>query len=123
MSNILENIRNFFMIYRSLDPLMWVSTVVEILLIAFVIYKFLAWIKNTRAWSLLRGIGVITFFVIVSYVFQFSVILWILQNISGIAVIAIVIIFQDEIRPSQTARTSAEVAVQLSGATPEGSSP
>ena len=77
---------------------MWVSTVVEILLIAFVIYKFLAWIKNTRAWSLLRGIIYIMFFVIVSYVFQFSVILWILQHISGIAVIAIVIIFQDEIR-------------------------
>ena len=98
MSNILENIRNFFMIYRSLDPLMWVSTIVEILLIAFVIYKFLAWIKNTRAWSLLRGILYIMVFVMISYVFQFSVILWILQNISGIAVIAIVIIFQDEIR-------------------------
>lgn len=98
MSNILENIRNFFMIYRSLDPLMWVSTIVEILLIAFVIYKFLVWIKNTRAWSLLRGIFYIIVFVIIAYVFQFSVILWILQHISGIAVIAIVIIFQDEIR-------------------------
>ena len=98
MSNILENIRNYFMIYRSLDPLMWVSTIVEILLIAFVIYKFLVWIKNTRAWSLLRGILIIVVFVFISYVFQFSVILWILTNISGIAVIAIVIIFQDEIR-------------------------
>ena len=77
---------------------MWVSTIVEILLIAFVIYKFLVWIKNTRAWSLLRGIFYIIVFVIIAYVFQFSVILWILQHISGIAVIAIVIIFQDEIR-------------------------
>ena len=67
MSSILENIRNFFMIYRSLDPLMWVSTIVEILLIAFVIYKFLAWIKNTRAWSLLRGILYIMVFVMISF--------------------------------------------------------
>lgn len=77
---------------------MWVSTIVEILLIAYVIYKFLVWIKNTRAWSLLRGILIIVVFVIIAYIFQFSVILWVLKNISGIAVIAIVIIFQDEIR-------------------------
>ncbi|MCD8230428.1 MAG: diadenylate cyclase CdaA [Clostridiales bacterium] len=75
-----------------------VADVVEIIIIAFMIYNILAWIKNTRAWSLLRGIIVILIFLLLMAVFQLNVILWLAARMANVAVIALVIIFQPELR-------------------------
>ena len=74
------------------------TDIVEILIIAFLLYHILLWFKNTRAWALLRGIIVILIFVFVAYIFNMTTILWIVQNVTGIAVIAFVIILQPELR-------------------------
>ena len=37
---------------------------VEIILIAFIIYEVIIWIKNTKAWVLLRGISVLAGFIL-----------------------------------------------------------
>ena len=36
-----------------------VTDVLEILILAFLVYSFLLWVKNTRAWTLLKGIMVL----------------------------------------------------------------
>ncbi len=72
--------------------------VVEIIIIAFVIYNILAWIKNTRAWSLMRGIIVILLFILVAAVFQMNTILWLAAKLANIAALALVVIFQPELR-------------------------
>ena len=74
------------------------TDVVEILIITFLFYYMLVWIKNTRAWVLLKGIMVILFFVLVAAVFQMNTIIWIAKNTLSVAITAIVIIFQPEIR-------------------------
>ena len=79
-------------------PVMRWTDIVEILIIAFLLYHILLWFKNTRAWALLRGIIVILIFVFVAYIFTMTTILWIVQNVTGIAVIAFVIILQPELR-------------------------
>lgn len=79
-------------------PVMRWTDIVEILIIAFLLYHILLWFKNTRAWALLRGIIVILIFVFVAYIFNMTTILWIVQNVTGIAVIAFVIILQPELR-------------------------
>ncbi len=79
-------------------PKITVADVVEILIIAFVIYTILSWIKNTRAWALLRGIIVIMIFLVVTAVCQLNVILWLAAKLANVAVIALVIIFQPELR-------------------------
>lgn len=79
-------------------PVMRWTDIVEILIIAFLLYHILLWFKNTRAWALLRGIIVILIFVFVAYIFNMTTILWIVQNVMGIAVIAFVIILQPELR-------------------------
>ena len=74
------------------------TDVVEILIITFLFYYMLVWIKNTRAWVLLKGIMVILLFVLVAAVFQMNTIIWIAKNTLSVAITAIVIIFQPEIR-------------------------
>jgi diadenylate cyclase len=74
------------------------TDVVEIIIIAFLLYYMLVWIKNTRAWMLLKGILVVGVFVAVAAVFQMTTIMWIAKNTLSVAVIAIVVIFQPELR-------------------------
>ena len=84
-------------IYLNL-PKITMTDVVEILIITFLFYYMLVWIKNTRAWVLLKGIMVIFLFVLVAAVFQMNTIIWIAKNTLSVAITAIVIIFQPEIR-------------------------
>ncbi len=72
--------------------------VVEILIIAFLVYHMLVWARNTRLWSLLKGVIVIVVFIIIAAIFEMSTILWIVENVFSIAVIAIVVILQPELR-------------------------
>ena len=74
------------------------NDIIEIIILAFVIYKIMAWIKNTKAWSLLRGIVLIVVFLFVAYILQLRTILWISQHVLGAAIIALVILFQPELR-------------------------
>ncbi|MBE5889726.1 MAG: TIGR00159 family protein [Lachnospiraceae bacterium] len=72
--------------------------VIEILIIAFLFYHFLIWIKTTRAWTLFKGILVILLFVLIAAIFQMNTILWIAQNTLSVGLIALVVIFQPELR-------------------------
>lgn len=72
--------------------------VIEILIISVLFYHVLLWIKSTRAWNLFKGIMVILIFVILAAFFQMSTILWIAENTLNVGLIALVIIFQPELR-------------------------
>lgn len=75
----------------------WVD-IVEILIISFLVYHILLWIKNTRAWSLLKGFIVIAGFILVAAFFEMNTILWIVENAFGVAITAVVVILQPELR-------------------------
>lgn len=75
----------------------WVD-VVEILIISFLFYQILMWVKSTRAWNLFKGIMIILVFVAIAALFQMSTILWIAEKTLSVGVIAVVIIFQPELR-------------------------
>ena len=75
----------------------WVD-IVEILIISFLVYHILAWIKNTRAWSLLKGIIVIAAFILIAAFFEMKTILWIVENAFSVAIMAVVVILQPELR-------------------------
>lgn len=79
-------------------PKMTVTDVVEIIIIAFLFYYMLVWIQNTRAWMLLRGLLVILLFVLVAVIFKMNTIIWITQNMLSVALVALVVIFQPEMR-------------------------
>lgn len=71
---------------------------VEILIISFLFYHILLWIKNTRAWNLFKGIIMILVFVLIAAIFQMNTILWLAENTLNVGIIALVIIFQPELR-------------------------
>ncbi len=72
--------------------------ILEILIIAFLVYHILVWAKNTRLWSLLKGIIVILVFILLAALFNMTTILWIVGRAFGIAFTAMVVILQPELR-------------------------
>ena len=100
MQNIIAALGAFFekaSTYMNL-PKMTITDIVEIVIIAFLFYYMLVWIQNTRAWMLLRGLLVILLFVLVAVIFQMNTIVWITQNMLSVALVALVVIFQPEMR-------------------------
>ncbi|MDD3415338.1 MAG: diadenylate cyclase CdaA [Lachnospiraceae bacterium] len=83
--------------FISIPKMTW-TDVVEIIIISFLVYEVMVWIKNTKAWSLMRGIIVIVVFVFLAYIFQMNTILWIVKNASVVAITAMIVIFQPELR-------------------------
>ena len=71
---------------------------VEIIIISVLIYYMLVWIKDTRAWMLLRGILVILGFVLLAVLFEMNTIVWIADKLFSVAMMALVVIFQPEMR-------------------------
>lgn len=97
----MQSIVNFFEEYLSnfYIPKSWhVSNIFEIIILAVLIYEIIAWVKTTRAFALLKGIIVLLIFCILAYLFNFTTILWIGGKIINIAIIALVVIFQPELR-------------------------
>lgn len=96
----MEVIRDFihkYLMKLSL-PHMTVIDVIEMIIIAFAIYQIIMWLKNTRAWMLVKGIIFLLVFWAIAIILQMDVILWIFRNAISVGIIAIVIIFQPELR-------------------------
>ena len=92
MANILMEIFSWI----SFVPKLTIKNLLEIMIIAVLVYEMLVWIKNTRAWTLLKGILLILGFFLMAAVLELDTILWLLEKTSYIAVTAILIIFQPE---------------------------
>ena len=94
IKNLWEKVTEYTYLPKTISP----TDVIEIVIIAFLFYYMLVWIKDTRAWTLLKGILVILLFVLVAALLQMNTILWIAKNVFSVAIIAIAVIFQPEMR-------------------------
>lgn len=79
-------------------PSVGARDILDILIVAFVIYKIIFWIKETRAWTLFKGIVVILVFTAVAVWLQLNTIVWILSNAVSVGIIAVIVVFQPELR-------------------------
>lgn len=97
---MLERINAFIEEYLSvLDRLNFrITDIVEIIVISFIVYQILAWVSQTRAWSLLKGLIFILGFVLLAAIFHMNTILWIVEKCLSIVVIAVVVVLQPELR-------------------------
>ncbi|MDE6016381.1 MAG: diadenylate cyclase CdaA [Acetatifactor sp.] len=91
---IVEYLRNFSIYGTTMD----LGDVLEILIIALLVYYVLVWMKATRAWTLLKGLIVICGFLLLASLFRMNTILWMAQNVLGFAITALVVILQPELR-------------------------
>lgn len=93
-----DRIRDYLNNFSIYVPTMDFGDVVEIFIIAILLYYILGWMKNTRAWALLKGLIVICIFLLIASFFQMNTILWIAKNVLSFAVMALIVIIQPELR-------------------------
>ena len=93
MNNFIQD----YLVKLYIPHITW-TDIIEIIIIAFVLYNVMVWIKKTKAWVLLRGIIVVALFAIFAYILNLKTILWIAGKTISVGIIALVIIFQPELR-------------------------
>jgi diadenylate cyclase len=96
----MEAIRNFinkYLLWLSI-PKIYLTDIIEICILAYLIYHVVKWIKTTRAWALVKGLVVIMIFWFIALVFKLNVVIWLIRNTINVGIIAIVILFQPEFR-------------------------
>ncbi len=94
----MEVIKAFFDEYIVRLAKLHMTDLIEILIIAVIIYYFLRWIKTTNAWAVLKGLVFLLLFWLLASIFHLQAILWIFVNAVGVGITAIIIIFQPELR-------------------------
>ena len=95
----MEAIRNFInnLVWLSI-PDIYPTDIIEIIILAFIIYHLVKWVKTTRAWSVVKGLAVIMIFWFFAVIFELNVILWIISNTISVGIIAVIVVFQPEFR-------------------------
>ena len=79
-------------------PSIGITDILDILIVAYIIYKIIFWIKETRAWALFKGILVIMALAAVATLLKLNTIIWILSNTLSVGIIAAIVVFQPELR-------------------------
>ena len=95
--NTVNNFIRDYLVKLYIPRITW-TDIIEIVIIAFVIYNVMVWIKNTKAWVLLKGIIIVVIFALIAYILNLKTILWIAGKTISVGIIALVIIFQPELR-------------------------
>ena len=77
--------------------ILW-TDIVEIVIISILVYHVLLWARKTKAWEFLKSILFILFLLFLAAVFNMTTILWITEKLFSVAMIAIVVVIQPELR-------------------------
>ncbi len=75
-----------------------IGIVIDILIVSYIAYKIIQLVQETRAWSLFKGLLAILVVAVISDIFNLRTISFLIDNIIAFAFLAIVVIFQPEIR-------------------------
>lgn len=75
-----------------------ITDVLDILIVAFIVYKILGFIRETRAEQLAKGLVMLVAATLLSSVFHLYTLHWLLSGVMTAGLIALVVIFQPELR-------------------------
>ncbi|MDR3364579.1 MAG: diadenylate cyclase CdaA [Clostridiales Family XIII bacterium] len=71
---------------------------IDIAIIAFIIYQILRFIRETRAEQLVKGLLILIVIMVISGLLHLYALNWVLKNLMQFGMIALVIVFQPELR-------------------------
>lgn len=74
------------------------TDVLELLIITVIVYEIMLWIKNTKAWMLLRGMLTLAAFILIAAIFRMHTILYLAEAAINVLAVAAVVVFQPELR-------------------------
>ena len=80
------------------NPFELVTLIVDLAIVIFLVYCFFKIVKGSRAWQLIKGIALLIIATWVSGLLNLKILNWILTGIMNLGVIAIIVIFQPELR-------------------------
>ena len=106
MFDVLTNgVRNFYQtqiidVINNLytHPTYLITTVLDIVIVIFIIYKAFRLLKETRAWQLLKGIAFLIIITLLSGALKLNILNYILTSIMSYGFIMLIIVFQPELR-------------------------
>ena len=78
MRNILANMEEYVSLFSL--PNVGVNDVIDVVIVSIIIFEVIRWIRNTRAWTLFKGLMVLVVFTIIATVLQLHTIMWILER-------------------------------------------
>ena len=79
-------------------PHIQIKDIIEILIVTIIVYEIMLWIKNTKAWMLLRGMLMLGGFILLAWLFQMNTILYLAKESINVLAIAAIVVFQPELR-------------------------
>lgn len=85
-------------LFNGITSAIGINDIVDILVVAFVIYKILGFIRQSRAEQLVKGLLIILVATLLSDILKLYTLNWILKSSLAVGVIALVIVFQPELR-------------------------
>jgi len=79
-------------------PSFGVFQILDILIVATVLYLILKWIRRTQAWVLFKGIIFIAVIALLADPFNLATVQWVVSNTIGMGLVVVIILFQPELR-------------------------
>ena len=98
MNTIFNGIQNGWKYFSDQVKSIGVSDIIDILLVAVLLYYLYLFISERRAGKLAVGVGLLILLQLLSELFSFTTISFILKNIFQVGILAVVVIFQPELR-------------------------
>ena len=80
------------------NPFELITLIVDLAIVIFLVYCFFKVVKGSRAWQLIKGIALLIITTWISGLLNLKILNWILTGIMNLGVIAIIVIFQPELR-------------------------
>ena len=80
------------------NPISLITTILDLIIVIFIIYKAFKMLKDTRAWQLLKGIAILIVITLLSGYFKLTILNYILMSVMSYGVIMLIIVFQPELR-------------------------
>ncbi len=102
---MLENIREIYqdVIVAYIEklwntPLLLIMSILDVIVVVFLLYKIFQILKGTRAWQLLKGILILILATFISEVLKLNILNYILSSVMTYSVFMLIVIFQPELR-------------------------
>ena len=80
------------------NPFELITLIIDLAIVIFLVYCFFKVVKGSRAWQLIKGIVLLIIATGLSGLLNLKILNWILTGIMNLGVIAIIVIFQPELR-------------------------
>lgn len=79
-------------------PHIGIRDIIDVVVVAYLIYIVLKWIKDTRTWALFKGVVVVLIVAMIAYVFQLHTLWWVISNTITFGAFTLLVVFQPELR-------------------------